>query len=130
MVRRVAAAALATVLAIVSTGCGSDTPAASNPPRAPGAITGRVTVFAAASLTGAFTQLGKDFESTHPGVTVTFFAALAESGVNIEMISTSEIRISVVTRVDDVDTAVRAVHTAFGLDSSENEAVVYGGTGR
>jgi len=67
---------------------------------------------------------------THPGVTATFFAALAESGVNIEMISTSEIRISVVTRVDDVDTAVRAVHTAFGLDSSENEAVVYGGTGR
>jgi aspartate kinase len=67
---------------------------------------------------------------THPGVTATFFAALAESGVNIEMISTSEIRISVVTRMDDVDTAVRAVHTAFGLDSSENEAVVYGGTGR
>ena len=67
---------------------------------------------------------------THPGVTATFFAALAESGVNIEMISTSEIRISVVTRADDVDTAVRAVHTAFGLDSSENEAVVYGGTGR
>jgi aspartate kinase len=67
---------------------------------------------------------------THPGVTATFFAALAESGVNIEMISTSEIRISVVTRVDDVDTAVRSVHTAFGLDTSENEAVVYGGTGR
>jgi aspartate kinase len=67
---------------------------------------------------------------THPGVTATFFAALADSGVNIEMISTSEIRISVITRVDDVDTAVRSVHTAFGLDSSENEAVVYGGTGR
>jgi aspartate kinase len=67
---------------------------------------------------------------THPGVTATFFAALAETGVNIEMISTSEIRISVVTRSDDVDTAVRAVHTAFGLDSTQNEAVVYGGTGR
>jgi aspartate kinase len=67
---------------------------------------------------------------THPGVTATFFAALAETGVNIEMISTSEIRISVVTRADDVDAAVRAVHTAFGLDASENEAVVYGGTGR
>jgi aspartate kinase len=67
---------------------------------------------------------------THPGVTATFFAALAETGVNIEMISTSEIRISVVTRADDVDTAVRAVHTAFGLDSADNEAVVYGGTGR
>ena len=46
------------------------------------------------------------------------------------MISTSEIRISVVTRADDVDAAVRAVHTAFGLDALEVEAVVYGGTGR
>ena len=66
---------------------------------------------------------------THPGVSATFFKALAAAGVNIEMISTSEIRISVVTRVDDVDTAVRGVHTAFGLDG-EGEAVVYGGTGR
>jgi aspartate kinase len=46
------------------------------------------------------------------------------------MISTSEIRISVVTRVDSLDDAVRAVHTAFDLDASEDEAVVYGGTGR
>jgi aspartate kinase len=67
---------------------------------------------------------------THPGVSATFFEALAQAGVNIEMISTSEIRISVVTRADDVDTAVRAVHTAFGLDAAEVEAVVYGGTGR
>jgi molybdate transport system substrate-binding protein len=72
MVRRTATAALATVLAIVSTGCGAGTPAASGPSQAPGAITGRVMVFAAASLTGAFTRLGKDFESAHPGVTVTF----------------------------------------------------------
>ncbi|MGN6611165.1 MAG: ACT domain-containing protein, partial [Angustibacter sp.] len=67
---------------------------------------------------------------THPGVSATFFEALANAGVNIEMISTSEIRISVVTRAGDVDTAVRAVHTAFGLDAEETEAVVYGGTGR
>ncbi len=67
---------------------------------------------------------------SNPGVSATFFAALAEAGVNIEMISTSEIRISVVTRDEVVDDAVRAVHTAFGLDSSEQEAVVYGGTGR
>jgi aspartate kinase len=67
---------------------------------------------------------------THPGVSATFFQALAEAGVNIEMISTSEIRISVVTRAQDVDAAVRAVHTAFGLDAAEVEAVVYGGTGR
>ncbi|ANW19510.1 aspartate kinase [Streptomyces clavuligerus] len=67
---------------------------------------------------------------TNPGVTATFFEALANAGVNIELISTSEIRISVVTRADDVTEAVRAVHTAFGLDSDSDEAVVYGGTGR
>ncbi|MCE7082909.1 aspartate kinase [Streptomyces sp. ST2-7A] len=67
---------------------------------------------------------------TNPGVTATFFEALSNAGVNIELISTSEIRISVVTRKDDVNEAVRAVHTAFGLDSDSEEAVVYGGTGR
>jgi aspartate kinase len=78
---------------------------------------------------GKVSLIGAGMRS-HPGVSARFFAALAESGVNIEMISTSEIRISVVTRSDDVDTAVRAVHTAFGLDSEKVEAVVYGGTGR
>jgi aspartate kinase len=67
---------------------------------------------------------------SHPGVSATFFGALADAGVNIEMISTSEIRISVVVRGTDVDTAVAAVHSAFDLDSAESEAVVYGGTGR
>ncbi|MFE9395244.1 aspartate kinase [Streptomyces flavidovirens] len=67
---------------------------------------------------------------TNPGVTAGFFEALADAGVNIELISTSEIRISVVTRADDVNEAVRAVHSAFGLDSDSDEAVVYGGTGR
>jgi aspartate kinase len=67
---------------------------------------------------------------TNPGVTASFFEALSDAGVNIELISTSEIRISVVTRKDDVPEAVRAVHTAFGLDSDTDEAVVYGGTGR
>ncbi|MFF2411349.1 aspartate kinase [Streptomyces sp. NPDC058092] len=67
---------------------------------------------------------------TNPGVTAAFFEALSDAGVNIELISTSEIRISVVTRADDVIEAVRAVHTAFGLDSDSDEAVVYGGTGR
>ena len=66
---------------------------------------------------------------SHPGVTAKFFRALAEAGVNIGMISTSEIRISVVVDIDQVDIAVRAGHTAFGLDSSE-QAVVYAGTGR
>ncbi|MFE9442879.1 aspartate kinase [Streptomyces sp. NPDC006602] len=67
---------------------------------------------------------------TNPGVTASFFQALSDAGVNIELISTSEIRISVVTRQDDVSEAVRAVHSAFGLDSDSDEAVVYGGTGR
>ena len=67
---------------------------------------------------------------SHPGVTAKFFTALAEAGVNIGMISTSEIRISVVVDEADVDAAVAATHTAFDLDSDEVEAVVYGGSGR
>jgi aspartate kinase len=67
---------------------------------------------------------------SHPGVSAKLFAALSAANINIEMISTSEIRISVVTRADNLDDAVRAVHTAFELDSTEDEAVVYGGTGR
>ncbi len=66
---------------------------------------------------------------SHPGVTARFFRALAEAGVNIGMISTSEIRISVVVDIEQIDTAVRAGHTAFGLDA-EDEAIVYAGTGR
>ena len=65
-----------------------------------------------------------------PGITATFFGALAEAGVNIEMISTSEIRISVVVAEAQVDAAVNAAHTAFDLGTDEVEAVVYGGTGR
>ena len=78
---------------------------------------------------GKVSLIGAGMRS-HPGVTAKFFGALADAGVNIEMISTSEIRISVITRDDLLDEAVRAVHTAFGLDSTEGEAVVYGGTGR
>ena len=66
---------------------------------------------------------------SHPGVSATFFRALSDAGINVEMISTSEIRISVVTRADTAPAAVQAVHTAFGLDA-DGEAVVYGGTGR
>jgi aspartate kinase len=67
---------------------------------------------------------------SHPGVSATFFTALAEAGVNIEMISTSEIRISVVVDENDVDAAVTSAHQAFDLTAGEVEAVVYGGTGR
>ncbi|MDO5672682.1 MAG: aspartate kinase [Actinomycetaceae bacterium] len=67
---------------------------------------------------------------TNPGVSAKLFESLSAAGVNIDMISTSEIRISVVVDLDDLDKAVRAVHTAFGLDAADSEAVVYGGTGR
>ena len=78
---------------------------------------------------GKISLVGAGMRS-NAGVSATFFAALRDAGVNIEMISTSDIRISVVTRSDLVDDAVRAVHTAFDLDSVDGEAVVYGGTGR
>ncbi|MGW6281536.1 aspartate kinase [Kribbella sp. NPDC055071] len=67
---------------------------------------------------------------SHPGVSAKFFSALADAGVNIEMISTSEIRISVVVDENVVDAAVTAAHTAFDLDDEHTQAVVYGGTGR
>lgn len=66
---------------------------------------------------------------TNVGVSAKLFTALSEAGINIEMISTSEIRISVVTRADTANDAVRVLHTAFGLDA-EDEAVVHGGSGR
>jgi aspartate kinase len=78
---------------------------------------------------GKLSLVGAGMRS-HPGVTATFFACLSEAGVNIEMISTSEIRISIVCRESDLDNAVRAAHTAFDLDASQIEAVVYGGSGR
>jgi aspartate kinase len=78
---------------------------------------------------GKISLIGAGMRS-HPGVTAKFFSALATAGVNIEMISTSEIRISVVVDEMQVDDAVRAAHAAFDLDSEQVEAVVYGGTGR
>ena len=77
---------------------------------------------------GKLSLIGAGMRS-HPGVSATFFSALAAAGVNVEMISTSEIRISVVLRDTDLDVAVRAVHDAFELGSAD-DAVVYGGTGR
>jgi aspartate kinase len=78
---------------------------------------------------GKVSLIGAGMRS-HPGITARFFAALASAGVNIEMISTSEIRISVIVDEAQVDAAVQATHTAFDLDAAEVEAVVYGGTGR
>lgn len=66
---------------------------------------------------------------SHPGVTATFCEALSEAGVNIDLISTSEIRLSVLIDSEQVETAVKAIHDAFNL-GTENEAIVYAGTGR
>jgi aspartate kinase len=66
---------------------------------------------------------------THPGVTATFCEALAKAGVNIETMNTSQIRISVLCRVEQLDDAVRALHDAFEL-GGESDASVYAGTGR
>ncbi|MBO0979924.1 aspartate kinase [Microbacterium sp. SD291] len=66
---------------------------------------------------------------THSGVSATLFEALSAGGINIEMISTSEIRISVVLRDTDLAEAARTVHTAYGLDG-DAEATVHAGTGR
>lgn len=77
---------------------------------------------------GKLSLVGAGMKS-NPGVSFKFFDALSTAGINIEMISTSEIRISVITDIENLDEAVRAVHSAFDLDT-EGEATVYGGTGR
>ena len=77
---------------------------------------------------GKLSLIGAGMRS-NPGVSFTFFEALHQAGVNVDMISTSEIRISIVTDANKLDTAVRAIHAAFDLDA-EDEATVYGGTGR
>jgi aspartate kinase len=78
---------------------------------------------------GKLSLIGAGMRS-HPGVSARFFLALADAGINVEMISTSEIRISVLCRDTELDAAVRAVHDAFELGSEDEQAVVYGGTGR
>src|SRR5699024_3441329 len=65
-----------------------------------------------------------------PGISARFFQSLADAGINIEMISTSEIRLSVIVNEAQIDDAVRVTHDAFELGGDEVEAVVYGGTGR
>jgi aspartate kinase len=77
---------------------------------------------------GKVTLVGAGMKS-HPGVSAAFFGALADAGVNVEIISTSEIRISVVCRDTDVPSAVNALHDAFRLGGDE-VATVYAGSGR
>ncbi len=78
---------------------------------------------------GKISLIGAGMRS-HPGVSADFFSALADAGINIRMISTSEIRISAVVDAADLDSAVTVTHRAFGLDDESAKAVVYGGTGR
>ena len=67
---------------------------------------------------------------THSGLAAKFFNALSDEGVNVLMISTSEIRIAALVPLEQLQDAVRALHTAYGLDAEQVEAVEYGGTGR
>lgn len=67
---------------------------------------------------------------THSGLAAKFFESLSAKHINVMMISTSEIRIAALVPLDQLDDAVRALHTAYGLDADQVEAVVYGGTGR
>jgi aspartate kinase len=57
---------------------------------------------------------------THPGVSATMFEVLAAEGINIEMISTSAIRLTCVVRADMADRSVVALHKAFGLEGEGN----------
>jgi aspartate kinase len=77
---------------------------------------------------GKVSLIGAGMRS-HPGVIATFCEALAEAKVNIDIISTSEIRISVLVKDSELDVAVKSLHAAFEL-SGDEEAIVYGGTGR
>lgn len=77
---------------------------------------------------GKVSLVGAGMKS-HPGVTADFCDALRDAGINIEMITTSEIRITAVVRKADVAEAARAIHTKFDLGGDE-PAVVYAGTGR
>lgn len=81
------------------------------------------------SEVGKVTLVGAGMK-THSGITAIFFRALSDRHINVLMISTSEIRISALVPLKDLDEAVRAIHTAFNLDADQVEAVVYGGTGR
>ena len=67
---------------------------------------------------------------THSGLAAKFFNALSDKGINVLIISTSEIRIAALVPLDQLNDAVKALHTAYGLDADQVEAVVYGGTGR
>ena len=77
---------------------------------------------------GKVSLVGAGMKS-HPGVTADFTEALRDSGINIDMITTSEIRITAVVDQDELAEAARAIHSKFELGGDE-AAIVYAGTGR
>lgn len=78
---------------------------------------------------GTVSVVGAGIRS-NPGVAAMVFGALRDAGINIEMISASEVRISLVVQADDLKRAAQAIHRACGLDADGSEATVYAGTGR
>jgi aspartate kinase len=57
---------------------------------------------------------------SHPGVAAKMFSALAEAGINIEMISTSEIKVACIVKEDDGANAVKILHKAYGLGKTRS----------
>ena len=92
----------------------TDVPTTLQTARAFGAEIGAKEVVADAGI-AKVSLVGAGMRS-HPGVSATMFETLAAEGINIEMISTSTIRVTCVVRADAVERAVQALHTAFGLD--------------
>ena len=88
------------------------------------------TLSARGSVTGRKVAVVGVGMKTHSGLAARFFQALSEEGINVLMISTSEIRIAALVPLSQLNDAVRALHSAYGLDADKVEAVVYGGTGR
>jgi aspartate kinase len=102
---------------IAFTVAGDDLEAAREALEVVSAVVGADATLAAAGF-GKVSLIGAGMAS-HPGVAGTMFAALAEEGINIDMISTSEIKISCLVEQGAIDRAVRSVHRAFGLDRPE-----------
>ncbi len=94
----------------------TDVPTTLQTARAFGAEIGAKEVVADAGI-AKVSLVGAGMRS-HPGVSATMFETLAAAGINIEMISTSTIRVTCVVRADAVERAVQALHTAFGLDGA------------
>ena len=109
--RRIATIVLAVAATIgVAAGCSSSSPSSSSSPKAAGSVSGTITVFAASSLQGAFTTIGQQFQSAHPGTTVKFsFGASSSLAQEINAGSPADVFASAsTTNMDQVVTAGHA----------------------